>query len=88
LPFEVVGAERWRIYEMPEPFAHDRRTWIDNRRISFPCGISIAAVDTSCVQPLERSEEKLSSYGHAPGFGERVPRKNAVANDLEVDREE
>jgi virginiamycin B lyase len=22
--------ERWRVYEMPEPFAHDRRTWVDN----------------------------------------------------------
>ena len=22
--------ERWRVYEMPEQFAHDRRTWIDN----------------------------------------------------------
>ncbi len=21
---------RWRVYQMPEPFAHDRRTWIDN----------------------------------------------------------
>ena len=52
LQIEVVGAERWRIYEMPEPFAHDRRTWIDNRRIPLPCGISIAAVDTSCASSL------------------------------------
>ncbi len=35
--------ERRRVYEMLEQFAHDRRRWIDNRRIPFPCGISMAA---------------------------------------------
>jgi len=23
-------SERWTVYQMPEPYAYDRRTWIDN----------------------------------------------------------
>jgi virginiamycin B lyase len=46
--------ERWRVYEMPEPFAHDRRTWIDNS--TDP--VSVWYIDSSGgyivrIQPLE-----------------------------------
>jgi streptogramin lyase/mono/diheme cytochrome c family protein len=46
--------ERWRVYEMPEPFAHDRRTWIDNS--TNP--VSVWYIDSSGgyivrIQPLE-----------------------------------
>jgi len=46
--------DRWRIYEMPEPFAHDRRTWIDNS--TNP--VSVWYIDSSGgyivrIQPLE-----------------------------------
>ena len=45
---------RWRVYEMPEPFAHDRRTWIDNS--TNP--ISVWYIDSSAgnivrIQPLD-----------------------------------
>lgn len=44
----------WRVYEMPEPFAHDRRTWIDNS--TNP--ISVWYIDSSGgyivrIQPLD-----------------------------------
>ena len=46
--------EGWRVYEMPEPFAHDRRTWIDNS--TDP--VSVWYIDSSGgyivrIQPLE-----------------------------------
>jgi virginiamycin B lyase len=46
--------ERWRVYEMPEPFAHDRRTWIDNS--TDP--VSVWYIDSSGgyivrIQPLD-----------------------------------
>jgi virginiamycin B lyase len=45
---------RWRVYEMSEPFAHDRRTWIDNS--TNP--ISVWYIDNSGgfivrIQPLD-----------------------------------
>ena len=46
--------ERWRVYEMPEPYAHDRRTWVDNS--TNP--VSVWFVDNSGgymvrIQPLD-----------------------------------
>jgi streptogramin lyase/mono/diheme cytochrome c family protein len=46
--------ERWLVYEMPEPYAHDRRTWIDNS--TNP--LTVWFVDNSGgylvrIQPLE-----------------------------------
>ncbi len=48
------GTERWRVYQMPEPFAHDRRTWIDNS--TSP--VSVWYIDSSGgyivrIQPLD-----------------------------------
>jgi streptogramin lyase len=45
---------RWRVYEMSEPFAHDRRTWIENS--TNP--ISVWYIDNSGgfivrIQPLD-----------------------------------
>ena len=46
--------ERWQVYQMPEPFAHDRRTWIDNS--TSP--VSVWFIDSSGgyvvrIQPLD-----------------------------------
>jgi virginiamycin B lyase len=46
--------DRWHVYQMPEPYAHDRRTWIDNSTTP----VSVWFIDSSGgylvrVQPLD-----------------------------------
>ena len=53
---QISGSDQWIEYEMPEPYAHDRRSWIDNSTDPISVGYADAPSPPSpaCGQGYRR----------------------------------